>query len=80
MDFLRLDLDYYRLYAQADPGRHYSSGTTSVGLPQDANDVLMVENLHGKTIDIRSDSRGAIPSILPKPWNQRNPNARSAQG
>jgi hypothetical protein len=58
--FPTLDFNFYRTYAQTDPGSHYYNGSTSVVLPAASNDVLFVEGLHGETIDISSTSYGMI--------------------
>jgi hypothetical protein len=58
--FPTLDFDFYRTYAQTDPGSDYANGSTFVNLPSSPNDVLFVEGLHGETIDIDRDAYGMI--------------------
>jgi len=60
--FPELDLDYYRQYAQTDPGSHYYFGTTSITLPTAFDDVTFVEGLAGQTIslNVRSTARGTL--------------------
>lgn len=58
--FPQLDLDFYRQYAQTDPGSHYYNGTTSITLPQAADDVVLVEGLSGQTVDIDRDATGML--------------------
>jgi len=60
--FPQLDLDYYRQYAQTDPGSHYYFGTTAIAFPTAYDDVVLVEGLSGQTVDLNlsSDAFGQL--------------------